>query len=161
MTDACPTCGKPHDTPDRASNSSHSMISVPDYLLPALADAIAIGRNTAMMSGGTETKDQLEDLRLEVSARIPAAAKLFTRYQWVSIFTRAAQGADLTVSMTEGGSYFSKEFFIEITDSGGDSWPRKPDASPLKSEAREDQHIIEAAIDFIKAEIDRYKPMPD
>lgn len=93
--------------------------SVPNAFLPVLAHALAISRNTQMMSGAPAAEKMAEALRIEVEARIPDAIRIFDDAHWCEAAT-ATQSECVHVGIhprgwRNGGMTYA---VIAVTDSG-------------------------------------------
>jgi hypothetical protein len=156
----CPTCGHSYNHAAQSNTGTMTQISVPSHLLPALADGIAIARNTAFMSRGKDTIPSFESLREEVNANIPAVAKLFSRYEWFALCDRVKTGANFVIKLADNGRPWAPEYWIEIHDTGGNNWPHYLDnSSPLRSAEMRDKEQVEADLASLREEITRYQPL--
>jgi len=157
----CPTCGKPHASPQAGDNTATARLDVPLHLLPALEHALAIGRNTAMMCAGkdSDTEVAFEELRSSLLPMISSAAAYFSEYQWFTMFHRSRQGRAIEVALHRDHAYWRSGYKIQVTDPTGERWPRQWEDGPMFSEAIEDKEEAEKLAQVLKEELERFFPM--
>lgn len=125
MTKTCPHCGGALEETTAGRNTGEAaQIAVPAALLPALEHALAIGRNTAMMSSEPEVMDGLEALRKMVETMVPAEARHFREGQWAALVSRMAAGVDLSIEAINAGTPWSPSHVVAIADLAEMAWPK-------------------------------------
>jgi len=153
----CTTCGAPLAAPTASDNRRLSeTLEISPAILPALADALAIGRNTQMMCSGPRAAEMMAELHKLVSSMIPEAVKLLKDRHWAEIASRAMGGEAFTVE-TYDQAYWSKKCKIRITSTeSGRSYPVGEVLSDTYTE-EEAERIIAG----LREELDRISPLSD
>lgn len=160
MTKHCPTCGKMQDFQSCSTNTPMVSLQIPQALVPAIADALQIGRNTAMISSAPETEGALDAIAEEIRSQVPTLAKYFTRYQWASFCMRAAEGRNLEVSHIVDGPYWNRRHIVTIIDPDGERWPGgQPKGTALQLQPLDSEQEAISVVAALKEECIRLAPI--
>lgn len=116
MTKPGPTCGN-HPVPARPNHESATAISVPNHLLPALVDALAIARNRALMCGEPHLKSGMEALRQDVFGEIPDSARSFSSGAWAACLLCIQAGDPIESRASAQGPSWRASWRVEIFNS--------------------------------------------
>lgn len=120
--------------------------------LPALAHALMIARNTAMMSGKPVAAQRLQALQEQVSALIPDAVKVFDEADWCEILAAIYEGEEWSVDVRKPrghDSFWVREGHICV-EIGDKTW---------LSRAR-DHSLDTPVVDDLRALLEEIAPLP-
>lgn len=135
---------------DHWDNRQFTQLRVRTCLLPALAEALALARNTALMCEEPRCRDLFEELRLAVMAISPAHSEMFDGGKWSEAAAAAAAGAAVSVTVSGEDRFWDPtrpncEILIEAEAAAGRRRVRtlstrrllKADAERIAAEIRE------------------------
>jgi hypothetical protein len=158
MTEQCPTCGASICAEPQASNHARTVrIDIPDHMIAAVARALMIGRNTAMMSRQPAIEEYLGTLYDKTAEQIPWPAELFGGPQWAAIAHQATQGGKVGLAVINTASAWRPKYAVAATITPENLADRSEQAFVTDAFATEAEALEK--LSALRDEIERLSPM--